>query len=512
MSKCTRKEQNQLIWFIKHMKRTLAMILTTLMLSTTLIACSDDAGTTTDTTATPSIADTTVPSETADPTRDENGYLLDSLPAGLNFEGAEIGILNWNSEQPEFEIEEITGDIVNDAIFTRNEQVQKRLNVKLAFTEQKGDNSNRAAFLQFAQKSYQAGEKAYDIVPTYSRTAGMLAINGLCYDMSDLPYLDFEKPWWPQRMLDTQTIGDKLYFISGDASTNLIHLTYGMYYNKDLFEQYQLPDPQQLVLEHKWTQDKLIELTTGIYQDLNGNNTVDEHDRYGFTGIYYGLDAFYTGSELRLIERSDDNLLIISPDFSSEKCINMCDKLGTWANTDDVLLDSADIYQAAFYNGNALICQNRLYMASKYLRDVPFSYGVLPTPLYDEAQEEYISVVGNPYTNYCIMADCEEPETAAAVIEAWGSAAYRLTTPALFENNMKIKYSEDDINAQMFDIIHDTIDFDLGRVFSNDLSYMSEMPSKVIEAGQSWATALKPYSKVLNTQIKKIVDKLSAIE
>ena len=84
--------------------------------------------------------------------------------------------------------------------------------------------------------------------------------------------------------------------------------------------------------------------------------------------------------------------------------------------------------------------------------------------------------------------------------------------PALVENNMKIKYSEDDINAQMFDIIHDTIDFDLGRVFSNDLSYMSEMPSKVIEAGQSWATALKPYSKVLNTQIKKIVDKLSAIE
>ena len=177
MSKCTGKEQNQLIWFIKHMKRTLAMILAALMLSTTLIACSDDAGTTTDTTATPSIADTTVPSETADPTRDENGYLLDSLPADLNFEGAEIGILNWNSEQPEFEIEEITGDIVNDAIFTRNEQVQKRLNVKLAFTEQKGDNSNRAAFLQFAQKSYQAGEKAYDIVPTSAMTCPICPIS-----------------------------------------------------------------------------------------------------------------------------------------------------------------------------------------------------------------------------------------------------------------------------------------------------------------------------------------------
>ena len=201
------------------------MILAALMLSTTLIACSDDAGTTTDTTAAPSItdtsstADTTVPTETADPTVDANGYLLDSLPADLNFGGAEIGILHWNAEEKEFDIDEITGDILNDAIFARNEQVQQRLNVKFFFTEQKGDNSNRAAFLQFAQKSYQAGERAYDSIPTYSRTSGMLAINGLCYNLADLPYLDFEKPWWPQRMLETQTIGDQLYFISGDAST-----------------------------------------------------------------------------------------------------------------------------------------------------------------------------------------------------------------------------------------------------------------------------------------------------
>lgn len=494
------------------MKRTLAMILAGLMLSTMLAACAGGDDATTDTTAAPNAIDTTAPAETADPTVDANGYLLDSLPADLNFGGAEIGVLHWNSEEKEFEIEEITGDIVNDAIFNRNEQVQKRLNVKFTFTEQKGDNGNRAAFLSFVQKSYQAGEKTYDIVPTYSRTSGMMAINGLCYNLAELPYLDFEKPWWPQRMLDTQTIGDKLYFISGDASTNLIHLTYGMYYNKDMFEQHQLPDPQKLVLEHKWTQDKMIELTTGMYQDLNGNGAVDGEDRFGFSGIYYGLDAFWTGSGLRLVERDADNLLIISPDFIGEKGINMVDKLGAWQNTDDVLLDDAAIYQAAFYNGNTLICQNRLYMASKYLRDVSFSYGVLPTPLYDEAQESYISVVGNPYTNYCIMADCEEPETAAAVIEAWGSAAYRLTTPALFENNMKIKYSEDDINAQMFDIIHDTIDFDLGRVFSNDLTYMSELPSKAIDAGQQWAALANKYNKVVSNQLKKIVEKLSAIE
>ena len=497
------------------MKKALSLILAALMLSSMLMACSDNSNnddTTDDTTVTPTQTDDTTPGDTTNATHDENGYLLDSLPDDLDFGGDTIGILHWDSEEPEFDMEDITGDIVNDAIFNRNQQVEKRLNITFEFTEQKGSNSYRADFLNFVQKSYQAGEKAYDIIGNYSRTSGMLATNGLLYNMNGLPYLDFEKPWWPQRMLETQAIGDKLYFISGDASTCLIHMAYGVYYNKDMLEQHQLEDPQQLVLEHKWTQDKLIEMSTGLYDDLNANNTVDNADRFGFSSIFYHLDAFYTGSGLRLVDHDAEKSLVISPDFTSEKCINIVEKLGAWCQTDDVLLDSEASYQAAFYNGNALFCQNRLVMASRFLRDVPFSYGVLPTPLYDEAQEEYISVVGNPYTNYCIMADCETPERSAAIIEAWGSAAYRLTTPAIFENNMKVKYSEDNINAQMFDIVRDTIAFDLSRVFSGDLSTMREMPSKAIEAGTSWAVQSKALSKMLDAQIKRMVAKLEAID
>lgn len=178
--------------------------------------------------------------------------------------------------------------------YRRNELVKNRLNVEFLFTEQKGSNSYRADFLSFVQKSYQAGEHAYDIIATYSRTSGMLAINGYCYNLNEVDYLDFDNPWWPSRMLDTQTIGDKLYFVSGDASTNLIHLTYGMYYNKDILTDYQLEDPQQLVLDHKWTQAKLLEMTTNIYQDLNNNGTADNADQFGFCGVNYGFDAFYT--------------------------------------------------------------------------------------------------------------------------------------------------------------------------------------------------------------------------
>jgi hypothetical protein len=57
----------------------------------------------------------------------------------------------------------------------------------------------------------------------------------------------------------------------------------------------------------------------------------------------------------------------------------------------------------------------------------------------------------------------------------------------------------------MFDILRRTQVFDQGRIFSNDLSYMSELPSKAMTEGNSWATIMKTYQKILKTQMDKIV-------
>ncbi len=497
------------------MKKALSLLLAALMLSMSLVACSSGEGST-DTTAAPSAADTTAApgAETADPTRDANGFLLDSLPADLKFDGETIGILTWEDvEMPEFDAEEITGDIVNDAIYKRNETVEDRLGVTFEWYASKGNASNGSTYLQTAQNSFNAGEKIYDLYAAYSRTAGTVAINGLCYNLNNVDYLDFEKPWWPERMLNAFDINGDLYFISGDISTNVLHFMYGIYYNKDMVVDYQLTDPTEYVLDGTWTLDKMMEMTTGIYQDLNNNSAVDYEDRFGMTTLNFHLDAFYTGSGLRLIEIDETDTLKISDDFASEKTINLVDKLGPWAATDDFLYGANDgTYEKSFVEDNALFCLNRMYLADRKLRDVTFTYGIVPVPKYDEYQEKHITVMGNPFTLYMVASDCEDPDMAGAVIEAMASAAYRLTTPAIFETNMKVKYSTDNINAQMFDLIREGVDFDLGRIFGANLNLMSEMPSKVIWANQSWASAVKPYTKVLNTMLGKIVDKLDAIE
>ncbi|MBQ7322336.1 MAG: hypothetical protein IJW99_09580 [Clostridia bacterium] len=499
------------------MMRVIALFLAVLM-CTAAIACgkSGNEGDVTNATGTTTTAAegevTTAPA--VDDNLDENGYWKDDLPDDLNYQDDEVSVLHWDSEKPEFEIEEITGTLVNDAIYQRNTNVEERLGVKLKFTEQNGSVDYMAEFAQAVQNAYQSGAREYDIIPTYSRTAAILSTRGLYYNMNEIDdnYINLEQPWWPDCITDTVTIGDAIYFITGDCSTNVLHMMYTMWFNKDLISEYNLEYPVQLVRDNKWTLEKLFTMTSDTFQDLNNNGQEDENDFFGFVGVNYGLDAFYTGSGLRLVELAGDDFLMISPDYSSEKAVDLVDMLGTRCTGNDWYIGSEMglIFQAE----RALFCQNRTYYAENYLLEVDFSYGLVPTPKFDDAQEQFISVLANPITLYGIMADVEENRLSemTADIECWGSEGYRLTTPALFETNMKLKYSETSDEAEMFDIVHSTINLDLGRVFSQDLQFMSEIPSKAAEAGAAWASRLAQYKKPLENGLKKIITAFEKIQ
>ena len=503
---------------MKRATAALALILA-LLLALPLLASCADTGNTEDTTEAPNAVTSGDGEQTTSP-YDENGFLLDSLPE-LNYGDDEIHIICWEAERDEFEIteEQLNGSFVPEAIYNRNLNTEARMHVKLVWQEEPGNNNNIDYFVGVVEKEY-AGGNIYDMIATYTRTAGTLLVKGYYQDLNKIEdsYLDFSKPWWPPRLLETMRIGDGLYFVSGDISTNLLHFMYAIYYNKVMLNDLNLEDPVKLVDDHTWTIDKLIEMSKDRYIDSDNSGALSEGDTYGFCSIYYHLDAFYTGSGLRLIEQSDDDLLVISEDFNSDKCIAMCDKIASWMKSGDCYISSSQTtrsYQVPFVNGNALFCQNRVYMADQQngckLHDVTWDYGILPTPLYDLDQENYITVVGNPFTLWGIEKDLSEERTTeiSAVMECLCSNGYRYTTPALFETNMKYRYTPDstDGSMRMFDIIHDTIDFDLGRIFSRQDNYMSEMPTKIISDGGSWGAVANAQTKTLRTLIKNQIVK-----
>ena len=494
-------------------KRFIVWLLAVLMIAPAAVSCS--SGTENASGETEQAApDTPVPaasSEAAEPEANENldanGYLKDALPE-LDFGGEDIGVLFWSDvENAEFEVEELTGEIVNDAIYQRNIDVEDRLNVKYVWIGTPGNNGSKDKYVAVAQASVQAGDGAYDIYAAYSRTIGASVVNNLTRTLQDSQYIDYEKPWWPDNLLEESMIHDRLYFVSGDISTNVLHMMYCIYYNKQLLEDYNLPTPTDMVFEGTWTVDKLVELTSDAYTDLNGNGRQDIDDRFGFTLVDFHNDAFYTGSGLKLVEKDPDAILKISDDFYSEKAVDLLGKIGPWEQTDTVYQQSD--YELPFTEGRALFNVNRAHYASKALRDSELTYGILPVPKYDENQQNYRTVMGNPVTLYAVSRDSAHPEIDEAVLECMASEAYRLTTPAIFENNMKKKYSIDDVNAQMYDIVRETVSFELGRFFNQYLSDITDIYFHAVTSNnQDWASTSQKNRKVLDKQISKLVEKI----
>ncbi len=464
---------------------------------------------------------------TKDPNYDDDGYLLSKLPADLKYDGETITVLHWKAERAEFEIlEDQTGlDIVKDAIFERNAATEKRLGITFEWTEQPGDSNNIGNFVNYVQNCYSGGTY-YDIIATYSRTAASLSANGLLEDLNKVEdsYINFEMPWWPEAMISTCSMKDSLFFISGDISTNLLHMMYALYYNIDMLNNLGLPDPINMVDDKTWTIDKLIEMTADIYKDNDQSGNPTDEDTYGFTSNYFHLEAFYSGSGMMLIEPgTGDKVLKISDDYTSTKTIDLVDKLRAWFDQGATYVNPPGgklANDAVFAEGRALFTQNRVYIAdAEYnkgaLRSADWEYGILPNPLYDENQEDYITLLGNPFTHWCIMTDARDPSMSSAVIEYMASEGYRKTSPALFENNMKYRYTPDSSDkgdgARMFDIIRENISFDLGRMFAEELNYISEKPLRAAIAGQSWATQQKTAMTALNkllVTLNKDLDKV----
>ena len=516
---------------MKLYARILALICAVLMLVPALVSCADtNGGDTTTEQAQTQAPENTTPEK--DPNYDDQGYWKDDLPSDLNYKGETVTILYWDDvERPEFEVtqDEADGDMVMEAIYRRNITTEERLGVTFEWIGTPGDSGDRANFTNYVRNAYSGGTY-FDIIATYSRTAGMLLTNGFIQDLNAIEdsYINVEQPWWPQSMVNTCSIKDSLFFVSGDISTNVLHFMYAVYYNVDLLKELQLDDPVALVDSGKWTLDALIGYTSDLYIDLDQDGGISEGDQYGFCTTYYHLDALYTGSNMMCLIPDSDGLLAISPDFFGQKTIDLVDKLGAWFKTGDTYVNPHGgglDYDTPFEEGNALFCLNRVYMADNQydkgaapLRNADWEYGILPVPKYDESQENYITVVGNPFTLWCVMENAKDAQMSTAVIECLASEAYRKTSPMIFENNMKYRYTPDTAgkgdSARMFDIVRESIAFDLGRIFSDILSFMSEMPSKAAANSSSWASMKAQYERTLkrsmsdlNKSLEEVLDK-----
>ena len=481
--------------------RILSLVIVFTMILSMLIACGDKTGDDVTTSVTGTTAEVTNPAG-------EKNTLFDTEAFKAKYEGEDVNILCWDSEHREFEVlkTELSGsDPLLEGIYARNIHVSETLGVNLVWNEQDDDSGKAASMLQYVEMQADGGTPI-DVIALYSRTAGLLSQKGHLLPVNYYSeYINLENSWYPDALVEETNIKGNTYYVSGDISTNLLYLTYGFVFNKDVLESnpgigITSDDLYKLVEDQKWTLEEMYKLVGSYWVDADENGVKSVNDGVGLRSYNYHFDAIYVGSNMKYVvidnTTTDPATLIqVASDYTSQKAIDLSDTIGELMSSNYAYNDESC---AKTFANNAIdisfISRVRDIQKIHDSENNDMSYGVLPIPKYDLAQEDYKCVAGNPLTLWGISADSVDYDRevmAAAVIEISGYFAQTDTTEAIFETLFKGRYSEFPEDSESFDIIRRTTSFDIGRIFTKVLSAnfaIADQWSSAAAKSQKWAT------------------------
>jgi hypothetical protein len=439
----------------------------------------------------------------------------DDIPADLDFGGAKMKILIREAvASTQFFVDEMDGDIIHDALYSRNRTVEERLGVDIEFIPLPGEWGDKDSFNGAIRSSVMANDGAYDLCAVLSNQLSVLTLEGLLADLNKVKYLNFDQPWWAGGLLDELVVGGKLYFASGDASLGLLDGMICFLYNKKLAENYDVGDVYGLVNSGGFTLDKMVETSRVTYADLNGNGETDLEDQFAFicaswNQIYGFIEAF----ELPVTEKDADGYpaKIV---FDSEKVVNAVQRLAAMFNDEqgyDIRPNDVDL-GPIFSSGRALYSTGEFLNMSQY-RDIDtFDFGVIPFPKYDENQAEYHTGVRATYSSFCIPITAANYDMSGAVLEAFASESYRQVTPAYYEGAMKQKYARDSESTQMFDLIKNGVTFKFGVSFTMSLNDPQNTFKSVVSAKDpNWASRMQSWIVSAQASLDKTVATLKEL-
>ena len=202
--------------------------------------------------------------------------------------------------------EELVGDSLNNAIWKRNEDVEKRFDVKISPFAQAGEAQD--AFTQFVW----VNDDLFDVCDMMMYMSYVPMAYGMSINWKDIPNIDWEKPWWNKATNDEATVKGKVFAVTGDLALTSLTMMWIQAFNADLLEDWGHPAEEmyQLVFDGKWTLDKFIEICSEINDDKNGDSLADPDDVYGyFTSTFTGTDPWVTSIDARMLTKNDEGNL-----------------------------------------------------------------------------------------------------------------------------------------------------------------------------------------------------------
>lgn len=445
------------------MKKVLALLLAILTLTGALCACGNTADPTDNTTAAASADTQDTTAGSADTER------ITPNVGDVNYDGHIFRVLTrgqysetWYSR--DIFSEGITGDVIGDAVYTRN----SRMETKYGFTVEEVGSKNPATD---AVSAVSSGDDIYDMFcfKVQADITGLL-LKGYLKNLNHVDKMNLDMPYYDQNSRKAFSIANKLYLVTGDMLTMDNDSTRCCMFNKVLFSNLNIANEiggtlYQKVADKTWTVDVFTQCAKIATSDLNGDGVWDLSDQYGMVSEQFNVLALYNASGRLTYEKDKDDIPYFAANTADS--LDIFSKMVTLLNG-EYCRHYTNAYNEAipqFKEGLILFYVPQLADVP-LLREMDFDFGILPLPMYNTDQDGYHS----PVTTYgcnciAIPSSVKDVDRAATIIEVLSCESMYELTPAYYDLNLKTRLARDVDSSPCIDIILGTAVFDLGYMW-----------------------------------------------
>ena len=450
---------------MKNTVKVLALIFALLMILPLVVACgngnkeeADDA------------TDTVVETDEWGQPKVDTG-----IPDSLDYGGKEVKILirssqqyrrEWRAGEDQEELDNLEQEIVK-----RNQKVAKDLGVTLNYKLNTLADEKMNDLISVAGKN---GTGEYDIVSNYAALA--TSTNVLQYYMNfnneQFTYMDLKQPYWNQSFIKDAEAFGKLYVCVGDANLSVYDRAIVVFYNKAKAEVY-LNDINlyQMVIDKEWTYEEFYNIIANLYED---NGTQDESDDfYGVASIKgsEAMDGFLysLGASLTQKDAEGNHTLVTDSAYT---------RLGSaftmvydfWQTEGSKMITGSGPNYEFFTAGKALFDIDVMYhyeSGNQMLRNMVDGYGVIPMPMFNTDQGEYMCGIQDAHNVMSIVSHFNQDyEMISAVMESLHSESYSSVRPFYIEKIVKGQFLDAD-SKSVFEMILNGTRWDFADIYNS---------------------------------------------
>lgn len=367
----------------------------------------------------------------------------------------------WDEICPSTGMETAPGDLIGDDIFERTAWLEENYGIVVTC-----EYMDYTKFPTKMPEIISSGSTEYQLLDTMGLSAQRLMGNEYFVDLAEIPYIDFEHPWWVQSALNELRLGEYVEFAVSDMLLTDKSATMITFYNINMANDLELDNIYDNVRNFEWTIEKMAEYAELAAENgENGDDVADKNDVYGLVTNDDPVHMLYVASGRKFMSRDEDGMLYYS--YGTEDTFDvMIDNLNVLMYADFTWNSYLQPDAPSFIDGGALFTFDKIKRCMS-MRNMKENYGILPLPMYEEEQGQYFAPVSNYHDSMfaVINTNVNNRETIGAALELMGYYSYYHIYRDFFEVLIQNRGTRDAESKEMLGIVFENRAYDMGLMF-----------------------------------------------